>query len=101
MWAFGPGRRARATVTIRVEVNMERNVTLRLHLEEDEDHTMVHAVLDLRGDHFEAVGKSRRKPSDPQMPVIGEELAIARALQDLTGQVMEAAQSKIHEFLGE
>ena len=78
---------------------MERDVTLRLHLEEDEDHTMVHAVLDLRGDHFESIGRARRKPGDPSMPVIGEELAIARALQDLTGQVMEAAQSKIHEFL--
>lgn len=78
---------------------MERDVTLRLHLDEDDDNTMVHAVLDLRGDHFEAIGKARRKPTDPQMPVIGEELAIARALQDLTGQVMEAAQSKIHEFL--
>lgn len=78
---------------------MERDVTLRLHLDEDDDNTMVHAVLDLRGDHFESIGRARRKPTDPQMPVIGEELAIARALQDLTGQVMEAAQSKIHEFL--
>jgi hypothetical protein len=31
--------------------------------------------------------------------VIGEELAIARALQDLTGQVMRAAQDKIADFL--
>ncbi len=78
---------------------MERDVTLRLHLDEDDNNTMVHAVLDLRGDHFESIGRARRKPTDPQMPVIGEELAIARALQDLTAQVMEAAQSKIHEFL--
>jgi hypothetical protein len=33
------------------------------------------------------------------MPVIGEELAIARALQALTVEVMEAAQSKVELFL--
>jgi hypothetical protein len=33
------------------------------------------------------------------MPVVGEELAIARALQVLTGQVMEAAQDKVEAFL--
>jgi hypothetical protein len=33
------------------------------------------------------------------MPVIGEELAIARALQSLTVEVMEAAQSKVELFL--
>ena len=78
---------------------MEKDITLRLHLAEDDVNTMAHAVLDLRGDHFESMGKARRKPSDPSMPVIGEELAIARALQELTGQVMEAAQNKIAEFL--
>ena len=33
------------------------------------------------------------------MPVVGEELAIARALSGLTNQVMEAAQNKIEQFL--
>jgi hypothetical protein len=31
--------------------------------------------------------------------VVGEELAIARALQTLTGHVMEAAQDKVEAFL--
>ena len=78
---------------------MEKDVTLQLHLSEDEISTVAHAVLDLRGDHFEATGKARRNPVDPAMPVIGEELAIARALQDLTGQVMVAAQHKVETFL--
>ena len=60
---------------------------------------MAHAVLNLRGDHFESVGRARRNPTDPPLPVIGEELAIARALQDLTGQVIRAAQDKIADFL--
>ncbi len=33
------------------------------------------------------------------MPVVGEELAIARALHEITGQIMAAAQAKIEEFL--
>ena len=35
------------------------------------------------------------------MPVIGEELAIARSLQTLTSQIMEAAQDKVEAFLTE
>lgn len=78
---------------------VEKDITLALHLSEDETETMAQAVLNLRGDHFEAVGRARRNPVDPPMPVIGEELAIARAMQDLTGQVMEAARNKIEQFL--
>ncbi len=78
---------------------VEKDVTLKLHLTEDERETVAHGVLNLRGDHFEATGTARRRPSDPQLPVIGEELAIARALQDLTAQVMQAAEDKIHQFL--
>ncbi len=78
---------------------MEKDITLHLHIAEDDTDTLAHAVLNLRGDHFESVGKSRRNPIDPPMPVIGEELAIARALSDLTGQVMKAAQEKIANFL--
>lgn len=78
---------------------MEKDISLNLHLAEDDIETIVHAVLNLRGDHFESLGKARRNPIDPPMPVVGEELAIARALSDLTSQVMDAAQRKIETFL--
>jgi len=71
---------------------------ITLHLVEDETNTMVHTVLDLRGDHFESTGTARRNPLDPPSPLIGEELAVARALQDLAAQLIEAAQVKIEEF---
>jgi hypothetical protein len=77
---------------------MEKDVTLHLHLIEDDIHTTAHAVLNLRGDHFESTGKANRNPIDPPMPVIGEELAIARALYELTAQVMEKAQEKITQL---
>jgi hypothetical protein len=78
---------------------LEKDVHLDIHLSEDDTETIAYAVLNLRGDHFESVGKARRNPMDPPMPVIGEELAIARALQSLTVEVMEAAQSKVELFL--
>ena len=71
---------------------------ITLHLVEDDTSTVVHTTLDLRGDHFEAVGKARRNPIDPPSPAVGEELALARALQDLSGQLLDAAQHRIEQF---
>jgi hypothetical protein len=71
---------------------------IKLHVVEDETTTIVHTVLDLRGDHFESTGKARRNPADPPMPLVGEELAVARALQELSSQLIEAAQDKIEKF---
>jgi len=77
----------------------EKDVVLSIHLSEDDTSTMATAVLDLRGDHFEATGISRRNPIDPPKPLIGEELAIARALRQLEDQITEAARDKIDRFL--
>ena len=48
---------------------MEKDVVLNLHLSEDDTNTLAFATLDLRGDHFEALGSSKRNPIDPPMPV--------------------------------
>jgi deoxycytidine triphosphate deaminase len=80
---------------------MEKDVNLSIHLVEDETDTIATATLDLRGDHFEAKGKARRNPVDPQKPIIGEELAIARALRRLEDQITESAEDKIERFLVE
>ena len=77
----------------------EKDVTLSIHIEEDDTDTTATAVLDLRGDHFEATGRARRNPIDPVKPVIGEELAIARALRKLESQITDAAEEKIERFL--
>jgi hypothetical protein len=80
---------------------VEKDITINVHIEEDEDTTTVGTVLNLRGDHFESYGRARRNPVDNPMPLIGEELALARALNGLQVQVMEAAQEKIATFLSE
>jgi hypothetical protein len=77
----------------------EKDVILSIHLTEDESSTLATAVLDLRGEHFEATGTARRNPIDPPKPLIGEELAIARALRKLEDSLNESAQEKIDKFL--
>ncbi len=80
---------------------MEKDIKIEVHIEEDETTTTVHTVLDLMGDHFEAKGRAKRNPIDHPMPVIGEELALARALNGLQAKVMESAQAKIGDYLSE
>ncbi|MGH8873295.1 MAG: dsRBD fold-containing protein [Acidimicrobiia bacterium] len=80
-----------------MEENMD--VVLSIHLVEDEIETVAIAQLDLREDHFEASGRARRNPVDPAKPVIGEELAIARALAQLATQINDSVQDKIDRFL--
>lgn len=76
-----------------------KDVTLSIHLVEDESETVATATLDLRGDHFEAEGRARRNPIDPSKPVIGEELAIARALRKLEDAITTSAEEKIEKYL--
>jgi hypothetical protein len=78
---------------------MQKDITIDVHIDEDDSTTTVTAILDLRGDHFEGRGTAKRNPTDRPMPVIGEELALARALQVLTAEVMDGAQTKIDDFL--
>ena len=78
---------------------MHTDVRIDVAIDEDETNTLAHAVLHLRGDHFEATGRARRNQDDVSMPLIGEELALARALASLQAGVMEAAQEKIERFL--
>jgi hypothetical protein len=78
-------------------LEVEKDINLAIHVSEDETETMAEVMLDLRGDQFQAVGKARRNPIDPPSPLIGEELAIARALSQLQDQMLEAARVKIEQ----
>lgn len=77
----------------------QKDIDLSIHLIEDDTTTSAVATLDLRGDHFEAKATAKRNPVDPERPLIGEELAIARALSKLEDQIMDAAQEKIDKYL--
>ena len=74
---------------------MHKHITIEIGIDEDDTTTLVHAVLDLHGDHFDATGRAKRNPADPCIPLIGEELALARALGSLEDQIIDAAYAKI------
>lgn len=76
----------------------ERVWTVEIVLTEDSEQTRANAFL--RGGEHEITGwgRSRRNPSDPDVPIVGEELAAARALSDLAHQLVIAALDAIEAF---
>jgi hypothetical protein len=75
-------------------------VDIRLHFSEDDDHTEARVTLVLRGATFTGWGRSRRNPVDPNVPMVGEELAAARALSDLGHKLLDGAAEVITDFSG-
>lgn len=45
-------------------------------------------------------GRAKRVHEDPSVPVIGQDLAAARALSDLSHQLLDAAAERIEKFEG-
>jgi hypothetical protein len=78
----------------------EQTWNISIVFTEDDDRTRADAVLELASETFHAVGRAKRSPSDPSIPVIGEELAAARALSDLSHQMLQAAADRIEDFEG-
>ncbi len=67
---------------------------------EDESHTEAEATLTLRGNVYVGRGRARRNPADPSVPVLGEELATARALSHLSHQLVDVVAEAISEREG-
>jgi hypothetical protein len=67
---------------------------------EEGDRTRADATLELAAQRFHGVGRAKRAPTDPNVPVIGEELAAARALSDLSHHLVDAAAERIEGFEG-
>lgn len=72
-----------------------RTVTIELRLEEDTEQCEATATMRTSMATFTGWGRARRNPDDPVVPMIGEELAIARALADLADKMEEAARTAI------
>jgi hypothetical protein len=67
---------------------------------EDGDRTRADATLELADGRFHGFGRAKRAPGDPNLPVIGQDLAAARALSELSHQLLNAAAARIEEFEG-
>ncbi|MGH9033849.1 MAG: DUF1876 domain-containing protein [Acidimicrobiia bacterium] len=74
--------------------------TVEVILEETTDETEAKAMLTAGDVRVSGWGRARRNPADPEVPKVGEELATARALNDLSHKLLEAAAHEIEEFSG-
>jgi hypothetical protein len=73
---------------------------VELAFTEDGSHTRAEASLEFAGHRFQTVGRARRAPEDPSVPVVGEELAAARALSELSHELLQAATARIEAWEG-
>ncbi|MFD8985225.1 DUF1876 domain-containing protein [Streptomyces sp. NPDC059564] len=62
-----------------------------VYLEEEDGTTTARAVLDNGTTIMTGRGRSRCNPQDVEVHAIGDELAASRAMRDLAGQLMRAA----------
>ncbi|QUQ64094.1 DUF1876 domain-containing protein [Kutzneria sp. CA-103260] len=65
---------------------------VEIYIDEHEDHTRTQARLTTQdGAVTVGRGQAHRNPRDANVPEIGDELATARALADLSHQLLDAA----------
>ncbi|WP_138416861.1 DUF1876 domain-containing protein [Sinomonas gamaensis] len=74
----------------------EKGWSVNIAIDEHEGRTRAKAQLFAEGrSDLVGVGLARLKPTDTDVPVIGDELAVARALADLSHQLIEATAADI------
>jgi hypothetical protein len=84
-----------------VTVTHTRTWTVEITIAEHEDERRTHAAAVLKSDGrtpLRGEGWAHRRPSDVEVPAIGDELATARALADLTHQLLELTAVDIEQF---
>jgi hypothetical protein len=85
----------------RLEVPMpEHTWQVSVTFTEDGDRTRADAVLELASQRFHGFGQAKRAPDDPRVPLIGQDLAAARALSHLSHQLLDAAAERIEASEG-
>ena len=67
----------------------EQSWSVTVAFTEDADRTRADAILQLASQKFHGFGQAKRAPEDPTVPVIGQDLAAARALSDLSHHLLE------------
>jgi hypothetical protein len=69
-----------------------------IEFDEDDRHTHATATARVREDRpMTARGDAYRNPSDSNQPLVGEEIAAARALIDLGTQLLQVAAAQIEQ----
>jgi hypothetical protein len=77
-------------------MNQTRTLPLQIHLEEREIETVADVTMTLEsGMSLRGHGVAHRHPRDSDVPEIGDELATARALSELSHRLVETAAENI------
>ena len=77
--------------------------TVAISIDEEPDDRATTARARLRCDdgyNFTAHGSATRFPRDPELPAVGDDLAVARALDDLAQQLKSSAYETIADMEG-
>ena len=75
--------------------------TVHVRITEQGDDTTATAVLGVEApDQLESEGRTHRNPADPASPLIGDEVAVARALRQLADRLLATAESNISASTG-
>jgi hypothetical protein len=82
------------------EAPMHKTILIAVEFDEDEDHTDASATATLNDREFLGAGRARRNRVDPNVPAIGEELALSRALADLSHRLLSTATDDLEVALG-
>jgi hypothetical protein len=74
----------------------EKRWTVDIYVDENDGHTYAEARLRTGTDtHLVGIGRARLNPADRDIPEIGDELAAARALNDLGQRLLLTAVTDI------
>jgi len=76
--------------------------TVTITIDEHDGHTRALARLRTRdSDRLTGVGLARLNPAEHEVPEIGDELAVGRALADLSSRLLTAAAADVGENVHE
>jgi hypothetical protein len=79
-----------------------RRWTVDVFVGEDDGLTYAEAALqDDIGNQILGTGRARLNPADPDVPEIGDEIAVARALVDLGHRLLDAASADLTTVIHE
>jgi len=81
-------------------MSAKKTFTVKVDVVEEGHATDATARLTIDGSELVGVGKARRNPEDPNRPMIGDELAIARALVVLARKLGEKVDEGIAAYEG-
>ncbi|MFF2387997.1 DUF1876 domain-containing protein [Agromyces sp. NPDC058064] len=76
--------------------------SITVDIDEEENSTMAEATVRTpTGWEVTGIGKADRNPLDPNVPAIGDELAVSRALRDLAERLLHVTEKDISGVTGQ